>query len=275
MKVECNEASLGGVLIAIPKGYKHEVIQVTEENKWGLMARVRPLHEKLGWEPSRTEKEVYFHLREGTEVSLITALGSTPEDVAFVIQNMVGLDVNGKQKREVLSIAAKVIAPEYQRHQFGTFLAQEAILRHKPAIVTGRTANPNAMRAYEKTNLIEVLLPIDRLYTERLQIDLAVFYGELSHMLGRNVYEDDSINLRTGLCKGVYPPGASELFVVEELGPGARRIYDRMVGPEIGAKLKKDGNDDMIDGVRYWAVVNGKILSHFPYPRSDTELVAA
>lgn len=267
MKTECRETQIREVIV-LPAEYKHEVIQVTEERKWGLMARVRPLHEKLGFEPSRTEKEVYYNLRAGTEVSMIEKVGATPkeiEDVAFVAQNIVDdLDIKGREMR-ILSIAAKVVAPEYQRHQFGTFLAQEAILRHKPNAVTGRTQNPNALRAYEKTGLLEELFPIDRLYPDSIQIALAVVYGRLSYMLDRNVYEDDSVNLRTGLCKGVYPGGAGRFFIAEELSPAAKRIYDRM--KEIAVEFENG------DGIRYWALVDIKRLSQFPYSGPGIEQV--
>lgn len=246
--IECVE------VLTIPDGYEYEVTAVTEVTKWDLMPRVRPLHEKLGLKLSRTEREVFYNLKVGTEVGIIKKSATGPEheaeDVAFVAQSIEEFYVSGRQMR-ILSIAAKVVAPEHQRHQLGTYLAQEAILRLHPEAVTGRTPNPNAIRAYEKTGFIEEIYPIDKLYPWSIQTAVAV-------MLGREGMEENKISLRTGRCQMVYPPGTSRTFIREEMSESVDRIFKIMVGPAINANLEEG------DGVRYWAPVNRRIYACLP-----------
>lgn len=246
---ECLETLFEERTISVPEGFKYKIHLVDEISRWDLMPRVRPLHEKLGLKPSRTEKEVFYNLKIGTEVGIMTKLpedpedeSQEPEDVAFVAQSLEEFVVNGKKMR-VLSIAAKVVAPDYQNHLFGTIMAQEAITRLHPDAVTGRTPNPNAIRAYEKTGFIDEIYPIDRLYPWNVQTYVAV-------MFGREVIEQDKITLRTGRCEGVYPPGVNRTFDPNSMSEKVSRIYNAMVNPPVNADLENG------DGVKYWATVN-------------------
>lgn len=258
--IECAKVSQGGSYIAIPEEFEYKVTPVTEETKWALMPRVRPLHEKLGLEPSRTEREVFNNLREGTEVGILKKLRPDseggPEDIAFVAQSLEDFYVSGRRMR-VLSIAAKVVVPDYQHHQFGTYMAQEAICRLHPEAVTGRTPNPYAMRTYERTGFIRRMHPIDAWYPTEIRTALAYLIG------GRRIAGVD--DLRTGLCRAVYPRGEERTFDREGMSEKVARIYSIMTGP-IGANLEEG------DGIRYWAVVDkrGQIV-----PSEATALVVS
>lgn len=233
------EAPEKGSSISLPEGFRLEVTPVTEDTKWELMPIIRPLHEKLGLSPARTEREVFYNTKEGAEVGIIW----TPDDEAagFVAQGIEEVPVGGKQTR-ALYIAAKVIAQDYQNHHFGTFLAQEAILRLQAEAVSGRTPNPNAIRAYELTGLVEEIYPIDKLFPYSIQTAMGL-------MLGIETVSRERLNLRTGRAYRVYPKGESRLFAPEELSERAREIYEKMKNPPISAELEEG------DGVRYWGVV--------------------
>lgn len=237
---EC-DAPQGRGLICLPEGYTYKVTPVDEETKWSLMPQVRPLHEKLGFEPSRTEREVFDNTEEGKEVGILK--NPEGEVIAFVAQRLEELYMSGKQA-SVVSVATRVVNEDYQRQHFGTFLVQETILRHNPIAITGRTPNANVLRMLEDTGFISEIYPVDNLYPPSVQIALA-------GMLGQERMIRDRIHLRTGRCIGVYQ-GAKLYIDRENLGTGARRIHDILTNPPINANLVEG------DGIRYWAVVNKK-----------------
>ncbi len=217
----------------------YEVHQVTPDNKYDLIARAYPLHQVLNYEPGRVIREVIENMQENGEVVFARTADSEPKDVGFVAQRLVPVSPEGRSIN-VLSILTRVVAPEYQKQNVGTELMTEGIQRHDPDYQTGRTQSPFVLRGLERTEEFKDIIPIAKphAYTTKMQLLLVL-------TLGLEGIRD--VDLRNGLCKGVYPPGPNRAFVLDNASERVLEIYKIMTSPPIGAVIENG------DAVRYLA----------------------
>jgi len=215
--------------------FRFEVQQVTEENRFDLMARVEPFHGQLKLDRGRFLAELYNNVSPGAEAVFITTTDPDPRDVACVVERLKTINLGGHEHK-VLMRYLRAVAPDYQRRGIGTALTDEPVNRLEPDAITGRTPNPYVFRADELSPRIGTIHPIHKLHTPRTRILLVATLDP------KSIAEADSI---TGRCRGVYPKGENRLFSLEGASERVLEIYRRMIGPEVGVVL------DEGDGIRY------------------------
>lgn len=226
--------------------YPFDVQEVTEANRFDVMARVKPFHDRLALAMGRTLEELYRNVDVGAEAVFITTKDPEkgPErDIAVVVERLKEVNIGGREYR-VLMRFLRAVDPNIQGQGLGTMLTDEPIERLQPDAVTGRTPNPYVFRADEKSRYIATMHPIHRLHTDRTRLLLVATLDPKS--LAKT-------NLRTGVCKGVYPPGENRLFNLEGASQRVIDIHTIMTGPEIDADLEAG------DGIRYLNWVNLRI----------------
>lgn len=218
------------------RGIDYEVHKVTRENLWELRQRVLPFERAFGYANSfLIHQKVIRFIKEGSEVEFAR---TRARDIGVVTQEVKKVVVGG-QNIKVLSIGIRVVFPEYQKHGIGTHLAEDGVIRHQPDAVTGQTRVWRIFNMYQETGLIKNIAPIDRPITSDMQ-------EVLRRVLDRGVVVET--DLRTGLCLGIYPPGAGERFIPPNTNLRGVANYDRI--RKIGADPAKG------DGIRYYAIVD-------------------
>lgn len=219
----------------VPAGITADNDEVTT-----LMGRVMPIQESvLNLAKPRTYGEVIRNVMRATELVFAVTIEDEPKDVGVIVQAVRTVIIQGSPLKGVM-VAMRAVLPEYQKTGIGTEFVIDAIDRHNPDGFTGRTPNPNIFRAYRNVPRIGRITPLDGLYSPRMQTYMAVFLSPA---------ELETTNLRTGLCKRVYPIGAERLFTYDPNDLEMVAILEKMTGSDIGAKLEEG------DGIRYWASV--------------------
>lgn len=205
-----------------------------------LMGRVGPIHDQvLNLAKPRTYGEVIRNVMRATEVVFAVTKEEEPRDIGVIVQAVKTIQLAGQSFKAVM-VFMRAIYPEYQGSGVGTELSRDAIERHDPDAISGRTPNPNIFRMYEKIEEIGKIRPIHGLFTPEQQIYLAILLPPK---------ELETTDLRTGRCIGVYPRGAQRLVTYDENDIRMKRTLQIMTGPKIGANLEEG------DGVRYIAEI--------------------
>lgn len=243
-------------------GFAYEVQKVTRKNRGSLRFRVLPFEGELGYDSFRTHDEVRHNIQEGREVIFARTLGRRPRDVGVVTQEVKRVEIDGEAKR-IGVIGVKAILPNYQGRGIGTHLAEDLIYRHRPHAITGRTRSWRVIRVYEDTGLIGPILPIDGVPTQEMQ-------DVLPQVLNKAALK--RLELTTGRYDGshgdIYPKADRRFLVPDPSNKGAKRIYDKIIGPEIGAN-PEDG-----DGIRYYAKVDQEAVDFAIRSYNPREVVA-
>ena len=226
-------------LTHIHDGFVYEVYRVTSENKFALRMRALTFEKAFGYtDPFLTHDKVRSYTKEGGEVIFVKTRGHHAKDIAIVTQDVRKVTVND-QTMTILNPGIRVVFPEYQKHGIATHLAEEAIKRHRPYFVVGKTRTWRIPRMYEDTRLIKSIHPIDGLFTSGMQEVLRLTLDRSTLL---------STDLRTGVCLGIYPPEESSRFIPPSTNARGvaidRRIRELGVQPERG------------DGIVYCAVIN-------------------
>lgn len=237
-----NNPSYSGGDSSVHAAFRFDVQQITEANRFDVMARVQPFHDRLKLAHGRTLEELHRNVSVGAEAVFVQKLDSD-EDIAVVVQRLKEINLGG-EKHRVLKRLLRAVAPDNQQAGIGTALTNEAIERLMPEAITGRTPNPLVFGADEHSPYIRTIFAIHRLYTHYPQTLLIATLDENSLA---------ETNLRTGVCKGAYPPGQFRLFSLEGLSPRNMAIYHRMTDPEpygLGADLEAG------DAIRYMEMVS-------------------
>lgn len=222
----------------IHDGFIYEVIQVNKRNVWLIRHELIPFEAELGYDYFRGPYELRHNVQPGKEVIIVKPVEGRDigKPVAAVTQEM---------REGTLVIGAKVVKERYRNQGIGSYLAEDAVLRHKPKDITGRTRKGAVIRIYEKlefegARIVDEISPIDT-------------GGQLSEH-ARQVFEAalHHSELRTlDLTTGLYPPGTYPKVVdIREFrpprnNPEAQRIYSIMRGmgidPYIGNGFRYDG----------------------------------
>lgn len=229
-----------------PQVVQFDVQQVTDEaNRFDIMARVEPFHDQLSLAKGRTLGELFRNVDIGVEAVFIRTFGEEARDIAVSVQRVRDVNIGGEQFRIVKRLL-RAVAPDYQNSGFGSELTDEAINRLHPNAFTGRTPNPYVLRAEEKSAHTGIIFPLHELYTPKAQLLLAVSLEEKSLA---------EVNIRNGVCRRVYPKGASRLFILENASTRVLEIHKRVTDAEpegLGADLEEG------DGVRYLTIVESE-----------------
>lgn len=191
----------------------------------------------LGFDPIRTSEDIRRNMQVGRGGSIYFARTLIPDlqDVAFVSQRIMEVE-----EARVLYVSTKVVLSEHQQSGLGTLFVEQANFRHNPDVFVGRTQNPNIIRTLKRTGLFEKIYPIDGLYPPEMEKTIEIV-GEKTRNPG--------VNLRTGLCVGVYPPGESRAFVLDTDNDEVVKIYNIMTGEKIGMDPTNG------DAIIYWALL--------------------
>lgn len=211
--------------------FEMDVVKVTRTNRFEVLARVKPFHDGLTLAKGRTMEELYRNVDVGADAVFVTT--SDGEDIGVVVERLKTFNIGGREWR-VLKRLLRAVMPDYQRRGTGTALTDEAINRLNPDVITGRTPNPYVFRADEISSRVGNIHPIYKLHTYETGLLL------VATLDSRSIAETD---LRTGVCKGVYPLGENRLFNLEGASQKVLEIYARMI--ELGANLEEG------DGIRY------------------------
>ncbi|MBI2596808.1 hypothetical protein HYW41_01515 [Candidatus Daviesbacteria bacterium] len=220
-------------------GFDYVAYKVTRENKLSLRIRALPFEKEFGYaDPFLIHDKVRSYIKEGGEVEFARTRGVYAKDVAIVTQDVRRVPADD-QRIVVLCPGIRVVFPEYQRFGIATHFAGEAITRHSPDLVVGKTRTWRIPRMYRDTGLISSIHPIDAPFTPEMQ-------GVLRLILDRSTLF--ATDLRTGVCFGIYPPEESSRFIPP--GTNVKGVeIDRRIR-ELGAQPEKG------DGIVYCAVVN-------------------
>lgn len=227
-----------------PISYHFEVVSITcDADKYRVMGRAEPFHNLLELTKGRNYEELYNNLEIGGEAIFAVLDGSQPEDIGIVEGKLKRVILGAGEELLVYKRNLRAVKRKYQKHHIGQEMTNFIVEQEGPDAFTGRTPNPYVFRAEEESPYIATIFPIHRLYTPK---------AELVLLLTLNEKQIAEMNRRTGLCKGVYPPGENRLFCLDGASERVIEIYNRMTGPEIGANL------DAGDGIRYltWVTRN-------------------
>lgn len=206
-------------LTHVHNGFGYEVYKVTRQSEFGLRMRVLVFEKQFGYiDPFLIHDKVKSYVQEGGEVVFATTLGRHREDVAVVTQEIRRVTLEG-QTEKVLSTGLRVVRAGFQKHGIGGHLAVEAITRHSPLYVIGKSRTWRIPRMYQETGLISGIPPIDGPLTPGME-------EAIRQILDRRTLA--VTDLRTGICFGIYPAGESERFTRPDDNPKGAVIYDTL-----------------------------------------------
>lgn len=226
----------------LPPDLNIDVQRITRLNRFEVLARVMPFHNELRLAKGRTMEELYRNVVEGAEAVFVTT--NDGQDIAVVVERLKTINIGGREYK-VLKRFLRAVNQDYQRRGIGTALTDEPIDRLEPYAITGRTPNPYVFRADELSPRVGSIYPIHKLHTSETRLLLVATLDP------RSIAETD---LRTGVCRGVYPLGENRLFSLEGASERVLEIYARMI--ELGANLENG------DGIRYL-----ELVKHVTEPR--------
>lgn len=227
-------------MVKLELGYRIDAIQITEENRFDVLAEVRPFHDQLRFAKGREERELYDNVSPGNEAVIIKTDEHEPRNVAVMVEKYKVINIGGEKYGVLMRLLRATIL---SGHNFAQALTDEPIERLKPDAITGRTQNPIIPATDVKSTYIreENMYPWGRFYTpDARELLVAALAGE-----GNSLAEAHRV---TGVCRRIYPEGETRLFDSKRLKGNALRFYQRMIAdyPEgLGAKLEEG------DGVRY------------------------
>lgn len=217
--------------------------RVNYKNRWLLMRKAIPFEEQLGYDAFRSPDEVRHNIRRGGEVIFVMpARGKDMgKEIAVATREM---------RQGILVTGVVVVNEQYRRKGIATHLAEDAVLRHKPIAVTGRTRRWEVYRIYESLEyqgerLIPVISPVDtggRLLEEAQRQLVVVLAPE----------ERKKLDLEKGLYEhGTYPK-IKDLRVLAppRNNPVAVRIFDFLEKQDISDR-----------GTRYFGPTDQQFLN--------------
>jgi hypothetical protein len=240
-------------LVHTYEGIDYEVFRVGRENQNVLRLRALDFERHFGYsDPFLVHDKVRSNVKAGTEVvfavrrrnwqDLSAALGGRDtnhnRDIAIVTQDIRTVMVGGKEIK-VVAPGIRVVKPDFQQGGIGRHLAEEAIIRHSPDFLVGKSRTVRIPRMYEQTGLISGIPPV----TEALTDEEAVV---VSHILDKRTIA--ATDLRTGIALGIYPPSESDRLLRPDNSSRGAEIYDSLVA--------RGFNPERGDGFVYCAVVD-------------------
>lgn len=228
-------------LVQTRQGIDYEINKVTRDNRGVLRRRALPFEQQFGYPDSfEVHEKVVHYIREGGEVVFARTTGRRPKDIGVVTQEMRKASVAGRTAR-VLSVGIRVVLPEFQRHGIGTYLEEDAVLRHRPDAVTGQTRMWRIISMLQNTGFFSRISPFDGLITPEVE---QILRGGVLDRRTLSAITD----IRRGLCLGIYPPADREHFIPPPTSESGVRNYNRIL--ILGAVPERG------DGIRYYAEVD-------------------
>lgn len=232
--------------------------KVSRRNSYLLRLKAKPFEDQLGYDVFRSPDEVRHNIREGGEVTFVMpARGrAAGKEIAVATREM---------RQGVLVTGVVVVNEQYRKTGIATYLAEDAVLRHKPIAVTGRTRRWEVQRTYESleyqgNRVIPVISPVDtggRLLEEAQRQLVIVLTPK----------EREGLDLETGLYpEGTYPRIIDlKSFPLPRNNPEGARIVD--VLKEMGID-PKNGR-----GFRYYGETDQNVLNSASAAYHPTEVV--
>lgn len=218
--------------------------------------RVLPIYETYHIDRLTSPLEFKGYIQPGMHLEVVSTQEPRPVEVGYQSYRLKELMLGG-QVITVLDIGSKVISPDYQHEGIGTQLSKNAILRHRPNIVTGETANPNAYLAHIRTGYVELAYPNDATYNEKMVDPIRAVLG--ARFLNIDIFE-------YGLCIANYSPDTRKLIEIDKLKEESVKVLEEW--KKRGFKLERG------DEVRYWLkIAVGDIVEESQVPH--LELAAA
>lgn len=232
--------------------YHFEVVPiVTEKDKYKIMERAEPFHDLLVLTKGRNYEELYNNLEVGGEAIFAVLDGPDLIDIGIVEGRLKRVVLGAGEEVRVYKRNLRAVKKEYQKHKVGQELTNYIVKTEAPDAFTGRTPNPYVIRADEESPYITTIFPVHKLYSPKAELVLLRTLDEAQ------IAEMDR---RTGICRGVYPPGENRLFCLDGASERVIQIYKRMTDPPslggLGANLQEG------DGIRYleWVIRNPHTL---------------
>lgn len=217
-----------------------------------LRNRAWNIHQQgLKYDPLRTMRELVSNMQanRGGSIYFASTVGPDAKDVGYITQRVMNIAIRdddsaeegdligeddlteeGNEPIRALVVSTKVFLPCHQQKGLGTFFTEQANLMHRPEIFVGRTQNPYVILALKRTGLFEKIHPFDELYGESTE-QLNGRQKVLNAIAKKARYSN--VDLRNGLCVGVYPPGEERAFVLDENNKEAVEVY-RIMTEDIG-----------------------------------------
>lgn len=220
---------------------------VDRPSKFRITARARHFEEllKLQDEPRKLE-ELDRNISEGAE-AVFAVDDETGKDLGILVHRLKTVTLRDRTLTLDM-VALRVVESYAQGRGIGTRFTADTIRRYDEQGIdldgfSGRTPNPNIIKAYRRIPDVGIIYPIDKLYPPDLREFMVAFLYPYI----------EGINFTTGRCIGVYPQGENRLF--DPLDPNdleGNAVRDRMVKPEKEGGLGIDLQAG--DGVRYLAL---------------------
>lgn len=215
------------------EGVDYQVYKVGRDNMDELRKRALTFERHFGYDdPFLIHDKVRSYVKPGTEVVFAVRkmnwrdlLGSLTRrrdrysgDIAVVTQDIKTIEVGGEEKK-VVAPGIRVVKPDFQQHGIGRYLAKDAIMRHQPDFVIGKSRTVHIPRMNQDIGLISGIPPIDRQLT-------IVEERAVRQTLDKRTL--DATDLRIGIAFGIYPPGDSERFMRPTNSVKGAEMYDRL-----------------------------------------------
>lgn len=252
-------------------GFVYRRFKVNIRNNYLLRLKAKPFEDQLGYDVFRSPDEVRHNIRKGGEVTFVMpARGrAAGEEIAVATREM---------RQGVLVTGVVVVNEQYRKTGIATHLAEDAVLRHKPIAVTGRTRRWEVQRTYESleyqgNRVIPVISPVDtggRLLEEAQRQLVIVLTPK----------EREGLDLETGLYpEGTYPRIIDlKSFPLPRNNPEGARIVNVLkemgIDPKNGRGFRYYGETDQDVLNSASATYNPKEVVILPTPLID-RLIAA
>ncbi len=223
--------------------YIYEVQKATRSNLEGLRTRAIGFEGLLEYGPFRTPAEVTSNIQPGSEVIFASyrgrwrrMFGLPAKDVGVMTLEVKTATIEGRPIK-VISTGVRAVAENFQKHGIGTDFVRDAILRHRPDAVTGRSRNWKVYRSLEKIDLFKngSISPIDKPFPPEAP-------RALEQVLARSKIIE--MDLQTGLVRDIYPKKKPKDFTPRKGHVAGWRIHDALI-----AKGVPPGGTN---GLRYW-----------------------
>lgn len=234
-----------GAIFYIKDDIVYEVHKVTRTNRRRLMRRFVPFESLFGYDDIFTDcAKASGNIKEGGEVVFAVKLGNQPQDVGAMTYMPRDITV-GKQEKKLLLVGARAVKEDMQQKGIGTELGKIGLIRHTPDALVGITRTWRIPRANEKTGFLRKnkSMPLEEPLSPEAQQDLSVLMDARPGVLFSQ-FKRKYVDLTTGVCSEIYPPGENERFKPPLNNPRAI---------EIDKNLRRTGaNPENGDGVMYY-----------------------
>ncbi len=203
-----------------------------------LRLRAYDIHSRgLKYDPFLTVGQLTRNMRAGQDGSIYFASTLDGQDVGYVSQRVMLIRpedlasesdqgasdaVELEETIRALFVSTKVFLDEYQGKRLSAFFAEQANLMHRPDIFVGRSQNPRVYLSHRRTRLFTKIYPIDDEYGDSTE-DLNP-RQKILRVVGRKT-GNPTVDLRTGIVKGVYPKGEERAFTLNPDNPDEVAIY--------------------------------------------------